>query len=203
MNPLLNPTTEQLDRLAVLLERARQNVEANRTIGKPRSSDGRKRKKAIHNRTPAQIEADFWHRVIIGTPTECWQWSSAKYGNAGHLYGGFAANGKIIKCHVYMATLFYGESLGFIVCHHCDNTECCNPLHLYYGTPKTNAQDRKARNRMAVRRGEDAANSKLNAAQVLEIRQRSNENQHTMAKEFGVCVQTINNIIHKSRWAHI
>jgi hypothetical protein len=34
---------------------------------------------------------------------------------------------------------------GKFICHHCDNPPCCNPTHLYAGTPKDNVHDRHAR----------------------------------------------------------
>lgn len=30
---------------------------------------------------------------------------------------------------------------GKIICHRCNNPSCCNPKHLYEGTPLTNSQD--------------------------------------------------------------
>lgn len=29
------------------------------------------------------------------------------------------------------------------LCHYCNNKMCCNPYHLYWGTPKENHQDQK------------------------------------------------------------
>lgn len=34
-----------------------------------------------------------------------------------------------------------------IICHRCDNGACCNPAHLYLGTPQTNASDMLRRGR--------------------------------------------------------
>jgi hypothetical protein len=40
-----------------------------------------------------------------------------------------------------------------IICHRCNNPSCCNPEHLYLGTPKTNAEDmvRAGHSRVGVR----------------------------------------------------
>jgi len=36
---------------------------------------------------------------------------------------------------------------GMFVCHSCDNPTCCNPTHLWLGTPQENTKDRDLKNR--------------------------------------------------------
>lgn len=40
----------------------------------------------------------------------------------------------------------------FYACHVCDNPRCCNPLHVWDGSPKENAADRDAKGRHVARR---------------------------------------------------
>lgn len=36
---------------------------------------------------------------------------------------------------------------GMYACHHCDNRTCCQPEHLFEGTPSDNVQDMMAKGR--------------------------------------------------------
>lgn len=65
------------------------------------------------------------------------------------------------------------------VLHYCDNPPCREPLHLFLGTPKMNAQDRT---------NKDRNGKKLTNAQVAEIRRRvaAGERQVDLSREFGV-----------------
>jgi hypothetical protein len=88
----------------------------------------------------------FWSKVQITSREECWPWSGTK---AGIGYGYFSAgSGPMIGAHRYVL-LSRGVRIpdGMFVCHRCDNPACCNPRHLYLGTPKDNTHDMIARGR--------------------------------------------------------
>jgi len=87
----------------------------------------------------------FWNLVQCGSPEECWPWRGMK---DRHGYGVFklSATAKITASRLAYI-LGHGEIGKAHVCHHCDNPPCCNPGHLYLGTPATNAQDKVQRGR--------------------------------------------------------
>lgn len=39
---------------------------------------------------------------------------------------------------------------GYYVCHKCDNPPCCNPEHLFIGSPKDNAVDAQKKGRRKI-----------------------------------------------------
>lgn len=81
----------------------------------------------------------FCRKVCLGKPNDCWEWK-ASLGNQGYGNWGFGKQG---TAHRATYKLFNGEIPdGQWILHRCNNRKCCNPSHLYAGTPTDNHADR-------------------------------------------------------------
>jgi hypothetical protein len=90
---------------------------------------------------------DFWSYVDrSGGENSCWNWTKS---TATKLhYGHLRYNGGYEFSHRVAFILTHGEIPdGMHVCHSCDNPLCCNPAHLWLGTPLDNMRDREAKGR--------------------------------------------------------
>jgi hypothetical protein len=84
-----------------------------------------------------QVQQQFWGKVQVRGPQECWNWSASKnskgYGQfrnfLAHRFAWMCIHKKIIPEHM-------------IILHNCDNPSCCNPEHLTLGTYEQNNIDR-------------------------------------------------------------
>lgn len=86
------------------------------------------------------IDDRFWGKVDKKGPDNCWDWT-ASFANSG--YGRFN----------YSATEYYAHRVAWIltnkqpipkgmwILHKCNNKKCCNPNHIYMGTPADNERD--------------------------------------------------------------
>jgi len=85
----------------------------------------------------------FWAKVDIKESDECWNWTAGKHPRG---YGQFRLAGRHVQAHRYALLGDACHTEPLLALHHCDNTSCCNPKHLYLGTHGDNLVDRTNRN---------------------------------------------------------
>ena len=160
-------------------------------------------------------EDRFWTRVDKNGPicerlgTRCWVWTGGAFRNGKGLWGAFWYKGKNISVARAVLTFMNGDLPdGIFALHHCDNGLCCNPDHLFLGTPQDNMDDKTTKKRNNVPRGEDSPHHKLTAEQVEFIRSTykpydPQHSQFAIAKALGVSRGAIEGILRKDNWKHI
>ena len=140
---------------------------------------------------------------------KCWRWIGYKKENG---YGRIMIGKRFVLAHRYSYAIHnpYGIELGdmdgCLVCHECDNCECTNPDHLFIGDNQDNMDDKCNKGRQWKPKGEKHGRSKLNQAEVIEIRNiYKNEEitQKQLAFEYGVTQGLIYQIINNKLWSHI
>lgn len=114
---------------------------------------------------------------------------------------------------------------GLVVCHTCDTPPCCNPNHLFLGTPAENSADMVSKERQCKgpahpsygkrfcreptaeerARGERNGSARLNSEKVREIRRLSaaGMRQVDLADRFGITQPNISKIVRREAWAHV
>jgi len=111
----------------------------------------------------------------------CWEYQESK-NRLG--YGRFKFGGKKeLLVHRVIYEHFNGKiKKGLFVCHKCDNPPCCNPKHLYAGTPQDNMNDMISRGRSNQPSGEKAYGAKFSNKVIEEIRNSSDPYLKIMKK---------------------
>ena len=134
----------------------------------------------------------------------CWEWQGNKDMEG---YGRISWKSKMTKAHRLIYELFEMPiPEGLCVLHKCDNPGCVNPDHLFTGTNYDNIADRNAKGRTGSMPGSKHPFSKLNEADVFEIRrlwETGDVKQKVLARVFDVTSNNISLIVTRKSWAHI
>ena len=161
----------------------------------------------------------FMSKVLKDSVTGCWNWNGGKDRKG---YGKFSIGGSRnkdgtrrnsmvtatrVSYEIFIGEIPAGDGYhGTCVLHHCDNPCCVNPEHLFLGSNKDNVldMDKKGRRVNKQPKGEMHGTAKLTVNQVDSIVIQLNKKvpQHLIAKEFGVCLATVNHIAKGRLWSH-
>lgn len=141
------------------------------------------------------IRKKIHRNVKIDHETGCWNWQG-QLNNKGY--------GRISLPHQnsrYTHRVAYAEFIGpipngLVVCHKCDNPQCCNPRHLFVGTFRQNMQDAKSKGRLkqpGPMLGCDHPRALFSIRQVNDIR-RDSRPMSVIAREHGCSRETIRRV---------
>lgn len=176
------------------------------------------------------LSVTLWERVNKNGPIPslkpelgpCWEWTEGLT-SAGYPAVHDPATKKQVRGNRAAWELIYGPVPdGLMVCHHCDNRKCLNPVHLFVDTAKGNYDDARKKGRMdnalaAIQkahdegrveycRGEAMPNAKLSNEQVLEMRHLYDHEKwgyKKLKKKFRVSAGTCKRIVKRQIWTHI
>jgi hypothetical protein len=159
---------------------------------------------------PTQVDdrflARFWSKVDKRAPDECWPWLRSIA--PGARYGTFAVRGRATTTANRVAlALSLGRPLtgAEYACHTCDNPPCCNPAHLFAGTPSENNFDAVDKGRFNAPRGERHRDAILTEDQVREIRAAEPKRglYRELASRYGVAPGTVHSARVGISWKHL
>jgi hypothetical protein len=132
----------------------------------------------------------------------CWNWIGAA-APKNWPYGHFTVSKKTVDAHRFSYEQFVGPIGNKWVLHHCDNTRCVNPEHLFLGTHKDNMRDALKKGRL--RHGENHYHHKLSEVQIKSavLYRKNGWTLNKIADRFLVHPHTIAYIFRGLRWKHL
>lgn len=160
--------------------------------------------KPVDRNSPyCSIDCQFWSKVLIKQPDECWPWIGARLKSG---YGVMAVRREGVKSITTAHRISLAIKLGRPItddlhsCHSCDVNFCVNPAHLFEGTAKANNEDKVAKGRQS--KGDKHGRSSLSEADARAI--LSDPRKHEdIAGEYDISRSHVTTIkLHKA-WKHL
>jgi hypothetical protein len=135
----------------------------------------------------------------------CWEWEKRKDDDG---YGLITINSKPYRAHRLSWEIYHGNiPAGMCVLHHCDNSSCVNPYHLFLGTHQDNMRDMIRKGRCKLNHGNtmvgsENPNAKLTEIEVTEIKKllTGGKRVKDLAIQFNNSYQVISNVKNNRRW---
>jgi hypothetical protein len=140
-----------------------------------------------------KLVARFWSKVDIRGPDDCWLYLADRKQRSPEMRVGPR---KYIAPQIALWLAGKPRPAGMGALHSCDNSRCCNPAHLRWGTQAENIADKVERDRCAKAFG------KLSPADVAEIL-ASGATHADLAREFGVSHGSIVHIRKRAAVRHV
>lgn len=148
-------------------------------------------------KTPT-VEAAFWKKVEKTGDDDCWKWTGSTDKDG---YPLLSFRRKQFRAARIAAIISCGSIKNDQqACHRCGNLWCCNPGHIYAGSPTENSADKVMHGTHKM--GEDIHCAKLTAADVRAIRLADGSNS-SIGKKFGVSASNICQIKNFKTWKHV
>lgn len=162
----------------------------------------------------------FWSKVIKAGPDECWLWTGCQRNRAVLKQNGYGSI-KIPKtrhdvaAHRLSLMIKYNEwqpNPKIFACHTCDNPQCVNPNHLFWGDNSDNQKDAFSKGRGGLQhsgalylKGQDNPYSTLDDKVVKDIivELHKGATNKALGAKYGVCHQTISLIRLGKAWKHL
>lgn len=155
--------------------------------------------------------AAFWEYVDRRSDGECWPWTGRliKKDNRGTLY----VLGKNVTAP-RVSLIVHGKvppSDRHFACHSCDNPNCVNPRHLWWGTNSQNIQDAANKRRLFSQskryttKGSAHGNAKISEgiARAIIADRGNGMSIRKIAAKYGLTYNPVWMIVNRRAWKHV